>query len=169
MHLELHDGTDAHTLSTRRNGESWSVTLDGAVLPLEVLAADGAEVSLLIDGERKRAYVARRGAERLVFLDGTVHVLRLADDDAADDQDDMGETGPHIVAKMPGTVVKVLVAEGDAVKTGDPLLIMEAMKMETEIASPLDGRVAKVHAAAEQVMAAGEPLVDLDPDDAGDD
>ena len=165
MHLELQHGTEVHRLSVRRDGESWTVTQDGAASPVEILAADAEEVAFAHDGARGRAYVARRGSERLVFLDGVVHTLRLADEDEDDLLDDPGENSPNLVAKMPGTVVKVLVAEGEAVAAGAPLLIMEAMKMETEIASPLDGRVAKVRAAAGQVLAAGDPLLDLDPPD----
>jgi len=165
VRLELQHGTDTHLLDVRREGETWRVTLDEAADPIEILSVHEDEIAFARDGARGRAWVARRGAERLVFLDGVVHTLRLADDDEAEDTDDMGGGGPNVTAKMPGTVVKVLVAEGDAVAEGDPLLIMEAMKMETEIASPLNGRVAKVHAAAGQVLAAGEPLLDLDPDD----
>ena len=164
MHLELQHGADVHRLVVRRDGEAWRLTLDGETSPVEILSSDGEEVTYALDGARGRAYVARRGSERLVFLNGVVHTLRLPDEEEGDDLDDVGGQGPNLVAKMPGTVVKVLVAEGDAVKTGDPLLIMEAMKMETEIASPLNGRVAEVHAAAGQVLAAGEPLLDLDPD-----
>jgi len=165
VHLELQHGNDVHRLSVKRDGESWTVTQDGAASPVEILAADAEEVAYVQDGARGRAYVARRGSERLVFLDGVVHTLRLADEDEDDLLDDPGENSPNLVAKMPGTVVKVLVAEGEAVAVGAPLLIMEAMKMETEIASPLDGRVAKVRAAAGQVLAAGDPLLDLDPPD----
>ncbi|MBU0743454.1 hypothetical protein KJ554_14065 [bacterium] len=164
MHLELQHGADVHRLAVRRDGVTWRVTLDGAASPVEILANDGAEVAFALDGARGRAYVARRGSERLVFLDGVVYTLRLPDEDEGDDLGDPGEHEPNLVAKMPGIVVKVLVAEGDRVAAGAPLLIMEAMKMETEIVSPLDGRVARVHAAAGQVLAAGEPLLDLEPE-----
>ena len=163
MHLDLQTGETIRKLNVRNEGQTWRVEEDGAALPIDILAADGATVDLLVDGVRKRAYVARRGAERLVFIDGVVHALRLPEDEDGDVQDDMGDTGPNLTAKMPGTVVKVLVSEGDAVSAGDPLVIMEAMKMETEIVSPLDGHVAKVHTAEAQVLAAGDPLLDLDP------
>ena len=45
---------------------------------------------------------------------------------------------------MPGRVVKVLVTEGSQVKTGDPLLIIEAMKMESQVPAPMDGRVVAI-------------------------
>ena len=169
MHLELQAGEAIRKLSIRLEGQAWRIDEDGAALPVEILAANGETVDLLVDGVRKRAYVARRGAERLVFMDGVVHVLRLPDDEDGDDLDDMGDTGPNLTAKMPGTVVKVMAAEGDEVAAGQPLVIMEAMKMETEIVSPLNGRVAKVHVVEAQVLAAGDALLDLDPTDANED
>jgi len=163
VHLELQAGEAIRRLNVRHEGQTWSIEEDGTALPVDILTADGETVDLLVDGVRKRAYIARRGAERLVFMDGVVHALRLPDDEDGDVLDDMGDTGPNLTAKMPGTVVKVLVSEGDTVATGDPLVIMEAMKMETEIVSPLDGRVAKVYTVEAQVLAAGDPLLDLDP------
>ena len=67
-------------------------------------------------------------------------------------------------AQLPGKVVKLLVAEGDVVTAGQPLVILEAMKMETEVAAPRGGRVARVHVAAGRILAMGDPLLDLDPD-----
>ncbi|MBE6717928.1 MAG: acetyl-CoA carboxylase biotin carboxyl carrier protein subunit [Ruminococcaceae bacterium] len=50
-----------------------------------------------------------------------------------------------ISAPMPGTILKINVANGQAVKKGDVLMILEAMKMENEITSPIDGTVASVN------------------------
>ncbi|MBC8426305.1 biotin/lipoyl-binding protein [bacterium] len=163
MHLELQAGEAIRKLNVRHEDHTWRIDEDGAALPVDILTANGETVDLLVDGVRKRAYVARRGTERLVFMDGVVHALRLPNDEDGDVPDDMGDMSPNLTAKMPGTVVKVMVSEGDEVSAGDPLVIMEAMKMETEIVSPLDGRVAKVHIAEVQVLAAGDPLLDLAP------
>ncbi len=72
-----------------------------------------------------------------------------------------GEGGDIVPAGLGGTVVKVLVAPGDHVASGQPLVIVEAMKMETEISAPRDGSVAEVHVAAGDAVAAGDPLVSL--------
>lgn len=53
----------------------------------------------------------------------------------------------YVLAPLPGTIWQVLVQEGDTVKAGDPVLILEAMKMENEINAPLDGVVVKVNVA----------------------
>ena len=60
---------------------------------------------------------------------------------------------------MPGKVVRVLVAAGDAVEAGQGLLVVEAMKMQNEMKSPRDGIIAKILVAEGATVAAGETLV----------
>jgi biotin carboxyl carrier protein len=62
---------------------------------------------------------------------------------------------------MPGTVLDVKVKEGDSVKYGDVLVILEAMKMENEIFAPADGVVASVNVSAGAAVNAGDVLVSL--------
>ncbi len=66
-----------------------------------------------------------------------------------------------IVSPMPGQVFKVLVAEGDSIKSGDIVVTIEAMKMENQIRSTMDGTVTKVHVKEGDVLAEGAPLVSL--------
>jgi acetyl/propionyl-CoA carboxylase alpha subunit len=66
-----------------------------------------------------------------------------------------------VTAPMPGTVVRVLVAEGDRVAARQPLLVLEAMKMETPLFSPYDAVVHRVHAGAGDRVAGGAILVEL--------
>lgn len=68
-----------------------------------------------------------------------------------------------VVAPLAGSVARVLVKEGDKITAGQVLLVLEAMKMETEIAAPLAGSVAAVHVAAGATVALGDPLVDVTP------
>lgn len=65
----------------------------------------------------------------------------------------------RITAPMPGKVVRVLVAPGDEVKARQPLVVVEAMKMENELSSPRDGRVADVAVAPGVSVEAGRLLV----------
>ena len=72
-------------------------------------------------------------------------------------------TGPGDVStSMPGNVVDVLVKEGDAVKAGQPLLVSEAMKMETEIQAPIAGTVKAVHVAKGDRVNPGEVLIEIE-------
>ena len=66
-----------------------------------------------------------------------------------------------IVAPLPGSVVSVLVKAGDAVKAGQKLAVIEAMKMENEILAPADGTIKAVHVSAGQAVQQGDALIEL--------
>ena len=67
----------------------------------------------------------------------------------------------EVPAPLAGTVAKILVAEGDAVKAGQVLLTLEAMKMETEINAPADGTVKGILVAVGDAVQGGQALVAL--------
>ncbi len=68
----------------------------------------------------------------------------------------------ELLSQMPGKVVKILVNEGDEVKKGDTLLILEAMKMENEIKSGTDGVVKSVQVQEGQVLDAGVLMMEVE-------
>lgn len=67
--------------------------------------------------------------------------------------------GETVEAPMPGNIIRVDVKQGDIVKAGQILIILEAMKMENEIVSPKDGTVAQVVTSKGSVVDTGAPLV----------
>ncbi|WP_461864698.1 pyruvate/oxaloacetate carboxyltransferase [Thermococcus sp.] len=67
-----------------------------------------------------------------------------------------------VTAPMPGKVLKILVSEGEEVKTGQALLTLEAMKMENEIPSPKDGIVKKIHVKENDTVDTGQPLIEIE-------
>ena len=70
-------------------------------------------------------------------------------------------SGTPVNAPLPGTVLSVKVSAGQAVKAGDTLVVIEAMKMENEIAAPADGTVSSVAVTNGQSVESGTPLVYL--------
>jgi 3-methylcrotonyl-CoA carboxylase alpha subunit len=68
-----------------------------------------------------------------------------------------------IAAPMPGKVIAVLVVEGDHVEHGQPVVVIEAMKMETTLTADVDGEVAHVGAAPGETVDAGAMLVEITP------
>lgn len=67
-----------------------------------------------------------------------------------------------INSPMPGNILSVKASAGQAVKKGDVLMILEAMKMENEICAPQDGTIASVQAAAGDSVESGDVLVTMD-------
>jgi methylmalonyl-CoA carboxyltransferase 1.3S subunit len=73
-----------------------------------------------------------------------------------------GTSANAVTAPLAGSVARVLVEEGQDIKAGEVLLVLEAMKMETEITAPKDGKVVKVLIGKGDPVQAGEGLIELD-------
>jgi acetyl/propionyl-CoA carboxylase alpha subunit len=84
------------------------------------------------------------------------------DVDAAAHAHGAGTASGTITAPMPGTVIKVNVHEGSTVEAGNPLVVLEAMKMETPLLAPFDATVKAVHVEEGDRVAGGAVLVELD-------
>lgn len=70
----------------------------------------------------------------------------------------------HVTTAMPGTIVDVLVAPGTKVKAGDPVLVIEAMKMENEVQAPISGTVLSVYIVKGDSVTPDEALVEIQPE-----
>jgi 3-methylcrotonyl-CoA carboxylase alpha subunit len=132
---------------------------DGMVEAEATLDADGA-ISARIGAARCKGRVVRREGECLVFLDGATHRLTLIDP-RRPSASGVATTG-RILAPMPGTVTKMLVAAGVSVTKGSVLAIVEAMKMEHAVKAPRDGKVKAVHFSAGDQVADGAELLVLE-------
>jgi len=122
------------------------------------MQADG-QLRLVSDTGTTVAQVTAAGTRRFVRLGTLDFVL---DREAAGRARRGGAHGGGLEAPMPGVVTKVLVAVGDAVTKGQPLLAIEAMKMEHVIRAPRDGRIRSLAAAVGQMVQAGTAMVELE-------
>ncbi|MFA7240828.1 MAG: sodium-extruding oxaloacetate decarboxylase subunit alpha [Sulfuricellaceae bacterium] len=87
------------------------------------------------------------------------------EDDKATDGKRPRPTHPgHIATAMPGTIVDVLVEPGQKVKPGDPVLVIEAMKMENEVQTPIGGTVVNVWVAKGDSVKPDEALIEIQPE-----
>jgi 3-methylcrotonyl-CoA carboxylase alpha subunit len=135
----------------------WVLELDGAAHPLALVSKRGGEYAIRLDGTALHGTVRRDGELLHVFTGGQHYALHYADPMAH-----AGETeaaGGRLTAPMPGKVVAVIARDGQTVKKGEPLVIMEAMKMEHTIAAPSDGLVEEILYAVGDQVADGAPLL----------
>jgi biotin carboxyl carrier protein len=170
--VRLRDGEVVHDVRAVPREGGWDVHLDGSVLavalrgtlapPVRIAGATVGESLFEVDGRLVRAIVARTRDRILVAVDGRTHVFLQGEAGTGGVGGSVG-TG-RILAPMPGTVVQVPVAVGDRVTVGDPVAVIEAMKMETTLVSDVDGTVAAVHASVGATVDGDALLVEITPD-----
>jgi 3-methylcrotonyl-CoA carboxylase alpha subunit len=116
---------------------------------------------LAIDGQRYRVFGARRGESILVSVGPASFEFKPAA--AASRRRARGLAAAEITAPMPGKVLKVLVNDGDLVEPGQPLIVIEAMKMETALAAESAAMVKHVRVEEGQTVDHGAVLIELSP------
>lgn len=119
---------------------------------------DDGRLRVALDGYQTKVRYAYQNQQLALFVNGDAFVFDYINPYVSDAES--GDEGGQLRAPMPGTVVQVMVGAGDAVKKGQSLLILEAMKMEHTITAPSDGVVKEVlFGVADQVGDGDELLV----------
>jgi 3-methylcrotonyl-CoA carboxylase alpha subunit len=144
-----------------RDGIVVRARIDGVEVTAEVEAlADGstiirvAESNLRVFGARTRNSIlvaAGPATFELVQIEGRAGAARH------------GLAAPEVTAPMPGKVLKILVAQGDSVAHGQPLVVIEAMKMETTLYAESAAMVKKIHVAAGAMVDHGAVMIEFSP------
>ncbi|HUR82963.1 MAG TPA: biotin/lipoyl-containing protein [Thermoanaerobaculia bacterium] len=164
MKFIAREGDRELEVEVQRHGAGYRVRLGDRWLEADFVNVGPYVRSLrLEDGTQVPLVHHREGNTHQITLDGsTVHV-DIIDPLAAKRrrrEDEIGSSGV-VKAMMPGRVVRVLVAQGEAVRKGQGLVILEAMKMENEIVAPADGTVDQLFVDAGQTVEAGADLVHI--------
>ena len=156
---EYSAGTDAkaYVVGITYHAAGWHMEVGGMEAGLSVTARDGANLSVKLGATSIHGTVRRDGDVFHVFTGGRHFVLAYNDPMAHAGEAEAA--GGRLTAPMPGKVVAVLASAGQEVKKGDPLVIMEAMKMEHTIAAPSDGLVEEVLYQVGDQVADGAPLL----------
>ncbi len=149
--LELRLGGNSYRLHVYSLGhDNYRVDTGEGILDMNVRHLGRYERAVTCGGRRYRVVADSQGPRLMVEVDGIPHTI------SRDDGGQVRTTGPAFV-------VAVRVAPGDTVQTGDPLVVVESMKMETTIAAPYAGTVRAVTASVNTQVEAGAPLVQLQP------
>ncbi len=153
-----------YDLAVQRNGKQWSFTHDGEPVNLQWQAEPQAtgqySLRVQLDGHYAQATVILQQDNIHIFANGGVHVLQIFDP-VVHAQDEGGAHPGGLTAPMPGKIIAISVAAGDKVKSGDALLVMEAMKMEHTIHAPTDGIVEEVFFNIGDQVTDGVELISL--------
>lgn len=167
MRYEIEVGGRIRHVAVERAGDGFAVELDGRRWRIDASRVDAHTLSLILDNEEEKGagfevtIMPGPSAGRFTIQVGAVPIAvtvngrrhRAGSSDAA-------AAGPQrIAAPMPGKIVRVFVRPGDTVTARQPLVVVEAMKMENELRANRDGTVAEVHVREGLSVEAGAPLI----------
>jgi biotin carboxyl carrier protein len=146
-------------------GPALQVSLDGRSSSLRLEPAAGRTYFLVtFDDIRRPAVIRRSGGEVIVTLDDEQYRLRVGPAVPIGRRAAAGPSGMgEVKAPIPGLIVSVEIAEGDVIEQGRPVVVMEAMKMQSELRAPLAGTVTAVHVKPGQEVMGGTVLVTVTP------
>ncbi len=163
-------GRRRHVAVEPMGGTRFRVTIDGRPQVVDAVRAGARALSLILDadaGTSHEALVVAGAApgERLVWLDGRTAVVTVdgrRGRGKADLRPGHGAGTQSVVAPMPGRIVRVLVGVGDEVAPRQPVVVIEAMKMENELRSSWGGVVNDVLVTEGASVDAGRVLIVID-------
>jgi acetyl/propionyl-CoA carboxylase alpha subunit len=136
------------------------VRVDGQILRVEGLGSDRCLV-IRQDGTRTVVARAGTGSSPWLFAAGQAWPVEVAAEGTRPRAASAADDG--MMAPMPATVVSIAAAPGTRVATGDPVVVLEAMKMELVVRAPRDGEVAAVHCRVGELVRPGTRLAELAP------
>ena len=166
MNLLLqYDGRDL-VAEVTPSGDGFLVAIDGRVIRVD--GSFGPFMRVRVDGRPVEASVRRVGTDLVVERNGTSRAFRVRDPRApalGRRREATDSTRGELHAPMPGLVVDILVRAGDAVEAGQPVVVVEAMKMQNALTAPLKGKVASVVVQPGTAVESGQLLLAIRPDE----
>ena len=156
--LYFRDGENLISITTHYRPDHYLLDLPDGQLAVRGELDPHGDLLADLDGVHLRATVVRQGDEITILTPGASHQLTVYN--PLTQAMDAEVASGRLAAPMPGTVIEVLVREGDEVAKGAVLMILEAMKMEHTITAPYAGRIARInYAVGAQVQEGMELLI----------
>jgi acetyl/propionyl-CoA carboxylase alpha subunit len=149
---------EPYEVAYRIRGEQVTAEINGDPVEALVLAASPDWVDLEIDGTR-RVYRVHQAGDGM-YVDASDGASALRETPRFGDPTKLAPAG-SLLAPMPGLVLRVLAEPGTAVTAGQPILVLEAMKMEQTVSAPAAGVLAELHAKARDQVSTGQILAVL--------
>ncbi len=160
-------GEREHVVEVLPEDGAWNIVVDGRAARVDSAELAPGAYSILADGRSREVAVEREGDQFRVRLGGDTLELTVLDEVRArtrrPERAAVARGPVSLKAPMPGLVVELKIAPGQAVKQGQPVIVIEAMKMQNELVAPADGTVEKIHVDARQSVEANQPLITFAP------
>jgi biotin carboxyl carrier protein len=156
-------GSRVRRVDVRRRNDGFAVSVDGRTSHVDVVRVDGQTLSLRMDTGRVHDAVVVASPSGFSVRVGGVTVAAAVQGRggrrSSGAREHTSASSNRVIAPMSGKIVAVLVATGEKVRAGQPVVVIEAMKMENEVRASCDGTVAEIHVATAISVDAGALLV----------
>ncbi|MGH7808587.1 MAG: biotin/lipoyl-containing protein [Thermodesulfobacteriota bacterium] len=141
------------------DGKQTEVEIDGKKFPIAFEKIDERFYSILINGMSIAVGILKKGKKIEVFLDGDLYEFESISERERQSSSAILSGLQQIKSPMPSRVVKILKSVDEAVKEGEGVIVIEAMKMESELKSPINGRVKEVKVKEGSAVESGSVLL----------
>lgn len=136
------------------------VEFDGETRKIEFTKIDKNLYSIIIDGSSLTIGIFKKGKKIQVFYKGDLFELEAISDRDSSKSSIIG-SGLEVISPMPSRIVKILKNAGDSVEAEDPIVVVEAMKMESELKAPSTGKIKEIRVKEGDAVEEGAILVTL--------
>jgi biotin carboxyl carrier protein len=163
MKYEITIGGTTRYVDIQPAGEGrYRVAWDGKSHEIDLLKPSPEAYQMLIDGESWEAGCVASPEGYLVDVMGFSTEVTVVDPRRKALKQAAGAASGMLATQMPGRVVRLICKVGDVVKKGQPIIVIEAMKMENEMKSPIDGTIGEILVAEGVAVETGTKLIRVD-------
>lgn len=133
--------------------------IDGNSIPVDFVKIENNLYSMLVNGKSMTVGVVRKGRKVQVFIEGDLHELEAVSEREQRKTSHVVSGIQEIKSPMPSRVVKILKGEGDEVTPDEGLIVVEAMKMESELKSTIAGKIKNIMVKEGDAVESGTVLL----------
>lgn len=158
MFINYEHENNVYNVTIEHRGEKYFVTYDNTEYIVEVEETKPGQLKLKIGNKIIKSIITEGDKEKFVFVDGEVFKVKPVQ--LTGIKKEKSKEG-NLSSPISGRVVNVKIKNGDSVKKGDILMVIEAMKMEYLIRAPYDGKIKKVCFKEKDLIEIGQQTIEL--------
>lgn len=158
MFINYEHENNVYNVTIEHRGEKYFVTYDNTEYIVEVEETKPGQLKLKIGNKIIKSIITEGDKEKFVFVDGEVFKVKPVQ--LTGMKKEKSKEG-NLSSPISGRVVSVKIKNGDSVKKGDILMVIEAMKMEYLIRAPYDGKIKKIYFKEKDLIEIGQQTIEL--------
>jgi biotin carboxyl carrier protein len=165
MEFEFLVNDEPRKISLEKKEDGYYIADGEKMMKADIQSISPNALSLVIEGRSHLVYIARDKDRKYIFIDGQYFIVQEPGRETKGFHggDEKAQEGKLLItAPMPGKVIKINVSEQQEVRKNQTLAIVEAMKMENEIKSSVEGFVKKIFVSAGELVDSEKPLIELE-------